>query len=1535
MNNYLRFGQLLIWISAIVFILATATLAAPRSLILLQPNGGSLNEPGQSIDIQWYVEGSWQSSDTVRLEYSTNSGSSWSVLPGASSLAYSNYSYIWDTTGYPDSTGYKIRVVCDRYSLSDASDTNFELRTHTIPPVITHAPVTEVGSVTGPYRINATVVDDHGISAVRIYWKKNGGDFTQAAMSPYGGDYTFTIPGPSRMGDSYCYYIEATDNAPMHNTATYPTSAPGTACCFTVTGCGTDIVGGNTVNYNTSVSSAGNMVLCQNAAILSEIQQYINVTAGADVSFYVYECTSSTGVFTQILKKTLSGAGANTQWYSSGSISVKMTAGRYYAILAGASATASFCMNSVPFSGATLFGRGESSCYVYNPLGATASMIKWSSYTINQKLNTCLVSRELALTSLNGGQLIEPGQAVAVTWTYDGMDWEPGDTIRLEYSTDSGATWMPIPGAQSLLYNSGTFSWNTTGFLDSTHYRVRAVLNGYDEINDASDADFELRTHFTPPTLTHTPLVDTGNYKGPYTISADVTDDHNVASVTLYWKRNGGAYTTITMNRNGTTNTYTASIPSPASVGDQLCYYIEAVDASLNHNVSRYPNEAPDMPVCFNILPCQTNVIVNQYGMVTPTSPATMGNIYQCTDCSELTEIEQFLSLATIGEVRFVVYESNAPNGAFLKIHETILPQQPSGQYWHSSGPISVLMVPGQSYMVAAVTNSTANYYGALSWNSQTFGSVYYGYCSNTYPPPPYVSGNQYNIISGQRLKTCRVSRLLKIYTLSRDFEPGESLGISPTALGEDWQPSDTIRFEYSTDSGATWTQIAGAEAVPYNVGVFNWNTAGCVESQHYRFKVIFNGDSEVYAATTKDLVIAVDTIAPVITHTPLLDVGGSTNRSVYATVTDNKSVGSGKLYWRKNNGAFTAITMTVSSGYCNCSLNATGVIGDVFDYYIEACDTATAGNISKSPASGYYQFGIVDSLTEAFDYVTSNDGSPFDLGFSSITFTPNGTRNFYSVCRSAITSLPTDPEGGTPIVLGDNTFAQVNLVDGATISLFGEVRSSFFVGSNGYITLDAGDTLGVQSYSNHFSRKRISGLYGDLQPNISGAISWKQTSDRVAITYMNMASIYWIDLVTFQIEMFFDGRIRLSYPGKNYVPSNGSGVLCGLSRGYAPQNYTASNLSLYPMCSVNNIEIDGDRTLKFGVIPAHEQRTKTVTLRNEGSGDVVVSSIKIVKCAEDFNDGLAQEWQGSPPSAWSVTEGLYRVIGDRLPWEVLSSYTGDNLDNFYFEVHARSIVAPNCVILRYSKGPSGGSNGYLLGHYQGALQVIKLVDGREGYYGCYGSPYSRYPDWNVLGVNAIGRSLMIYIDGRLVYTFTDNATSPWLSGKVALYGAMYGCGAVNGEFDDVIIGPPLGSSYPGFSVSDLPALPFALKSGESRDINVVFAPPDPGQYNAKIAVQSEGSDESMLSVSLTGGCANPGLLTHSKLLADEKPAGIADGCVSAVLSDRFYIQSDLLAGIGVLWSGVMPEEGSAVNVFGSMTTLGGERLIKADSVSP
>ncbi|HEY1082514.1 MAG TPA: MBG domain-containing protein, partial [Prosthecobacter sp.] len=86
-----------------------------------------------------------------------------------------------------------------------------------------------------------------------------------------------------------------------------------------------------------------------------------------------------------------------------------------------------------------------------------------------------------------------------------------------------------------------------------------------------------------------------------------------------------------------------------------------------------------------------------------------------------------------------------------------------------------------------------------------------------------------------------------------------------------------------------------------------------------------------------------------------------------------------------------------------------------------------------------------------------------------------------------------------------------------------------------------------------------ISGFFDDLDPQ-AGQVTWKQMADRVAVTWSAVREVSTSNANSFQIELFFDGYIRITHLGLDATDG-----LIGLSKGTGvPVDYQPRDFSLY-----------------------------------------------------------------------------------------------------------------------------------------------------------------------------------------------------------------------------------------------------------------------------------------------------------------------------------------------------------------------------------
>lgn len=236
--------------------------------------------------------------------------------------------------------------------------------------------------------------------------------------------------------------------------------------------------------------------------------------------------------------------------------------------------------------------------------------------------------------------------------------------------------------------------------------------------------------------------------------------------------------------------------------------------------------------------------------------------------------------------------------------------------------------------------------------------------------------------------------------------------------------------------------------------------------------------------------------------------------------------------------------------------------------YAVEAVDRG--GNRATDDAGGSCYPLTTDRLPDRFTELFEEDN---DTDFLRLTFTPDGSLDVYEGCSETAAAFGTDPAGGAELTLGDDDSVEVVLEGGETVALYGTSYDRFHVGSNGYVTFSQGDDEFGESLAEHFALPRVSALFDDLNPADAGTVSWKQTGDRVAVTWEGVPEFGADAGNDFQVELFFDGRI-----GVTLLEVAARDGLAGLSEGLGiPADFEETDLSVMPSCDASGGIVPGE----------------------------------------------------------------------------------------------------------------------------------------------------------------------------------------------------------------------------------------------------------------------------------------------------------------------------------------------------------------------
>ncbi len=172
-----------------------------------------------------------------------------------------------------------------------------------------------------------------------------------------------------------------------------------------------------------------------------------------------------------------------------------------------------------------------------------------------------------------------------------------------------------------------------------------------------------------------------------------------------------------------------------------------------------------------------------------------------------------------------------------------------------------------------------------------------------------------------------------------------------------------------------------------------------------------------------------------------------------------------------------------------------------------------------------------------------------FDLAFKSLEFIPNGSGGYSFSGAVTIAALPNDPSGHAllaSITDADDATQSVSLASGAVIPFYEVNRSQFWVSSNGVINFTTSLIALSENAVTHVGNIQVAVFWDDLHAGTAGDIRFAQLVDRAVVTWVDVAQFgSAATRVTGQAELFFDGRIRLSY-GEVGIQDG----LVGISRG-------------------------------------------------------------------------------------------------------------------------------------------------------------------------------------------------------------------------------------------------------------------------------------------------------------------------------------------------------------------------------------------------
>jgi hypothetical protein len=128
-----------------------------------------------------------------------------------------------------------------------------------------------------------------------------------------------------------------------------------------------------------------------------------------------------------------------------------------------------------------------------------------------------------------------------------------------------------------------------------------------------------------------------------------------------------------------------------------------------------------------------------------------------------------------------------------------------------------------------------------------------------------------------------------------------------------------------------------------------------------------------------------------------------------------------------------------------------------------------------------------------------------------------------------------------------DDTFTSVSLP--FSFPFYGVGRTTAFVGTNGYVTFNSGDSTYTESIAGFSTHPRISAFFDDLYGRNTGCVHYNVMADRLVVTYNTVQHFSSGGSNTLQMILFSDGRIQFAYRG---ITALNTGAIVGLTPGPA-----------------------------------------------------------------------------------------------------------------------------------------------------------------------------------------------------------------------------------------------------------------------------------------------------------------------------------------------------------------------------------------------
>ncbi|MCK4718798.1 MAG: hypothetical protein KAT70_09030, partial [Thermoplasmata archaeon] len=601
-----------------------------------------------------------------------------------------------------------------------------------------------------------------------------------------------------------------------------------------------------------------------------------------------------------------------------------------------------------------------------------------------------------------------------VHYSYNGIAYETPITM-----TDMGGDVfqgdIPFNAADSSVYYY--ISADDLALHHSTH------PNGAVEGNPASVHSFYAGADIVLPEIEHTPLGNTANAQGPYTVVANFTDNIgiDISDTYVHWRTGlAGAHTHVHMTPTGAyPNEYSGDIPGQSS-GTTVYYFIDVNDTANTPNYNRTPAAAHNS---FQVLPDAFPPVILHTALTDTPGSGPYHVVANVTDGGVLDtdSIEMYYQLNGGGwELPVLMTPTGTPD-----FYEAYIPSQILGtviDYYINASDMAVPVrtashPPGAptSYHTFEIIDfwpllvvdddpgdgSTTFINTSLDSLGETYNVEFY---SADLHPEYYrkVIWNTGDAYSGDHFSTEKQTMVasyldgggkLYITGVELGYDIG-SVGVGEPAGAFIW---DYLCTDYLADSPGD-TILDGVTGDPISDGFTGivLEAAGLstsrddiapapgastifyddIQDDSYGvkndtgiFKVVYTSFNfaQFNNSVNRDLLMEriLEWLSnPGITHTPLTDTESLGPYPIVATITDD-DMGTATLYWSTDGVSYTPIGMSNIGNEYSANIPAQSW-GTTVYYYIEATDLAAHTTTHPLGAPGNNHTFLVFEDTEA-----------------------------------------------------------------------------------------------------------------------------------------------------------------------------------------------------------------------------------------------------------------------------------------------------------------------------------------------------------------------------------------------------------------------------------------------------------------------------------------------------------------------------------------------------------------------------------------